>query len=54
MRPPCVCHAGGIMKCDVIASGVVNAAKQASLFPTTPDVRLPSFMWHVDRAMPET
>ncbi len=22
-----LCHAGGIMKCDVIAAGIVNAAK---------------------------
>ncbi len=34
MLPPAACCAfppGGIMKCDVIASGIVNAAKQVGV-----------------------
>lgn len=34
---------GGIMKCDVIASGIVNAAKQVTLHP----YQLIFDMWHV-------
>lgn len=31
---------GGIMRCDVIASGIVNAAKQVGLFIKHEDKRL--------------
>lgn len=34
---------GGIMKCDVIASGIVNAAKQVTLHPD----QLIFDMWHL-------
>ncbi len=39
LLPPAACCAsppGGIMKCDVIASGIVNAAKQVGIMRTGP------------------